>query len=129
MQEFYINQHSINPVLRMELICDGRYDYKKSNLFNKSIQNADVTFSMRNSENGILKISKAKAEIVVANDSSCETKHLLQYKWKERDVKEKGIFDAWFEITFHDDIHEEGVSFPVGKFIVPIEEKLFINII
>ena len=29
MQEFYINQHSNNPALRMELICDGRYDYKK----------------------------------------------------------------------------------------------------
>ena len=32
MQEFFINKHSINPVLRMELICDGRYDYKKSYL-------------------------------------------------------------------------------------------------
>jgi hypothetical protein len=127
MQEFYIRQHSVNPVLRMELICDGRYDYKKSDLFNKSIQNADITFSMKNTENGILKISKAKSEIVVA-DSGCETKHILQYSWKERDVKEKGVFEAWFEINFHDDIYEDGVSFPVGKFIIPIEEKLIVNI-
>lgn len=128
MQEFYINQHSNNPALRMELICDGRYDYKKSDLFNKSIQNADVTFSMKNIENGVLKISKAKAEIVIADNDGCETKHLLQYKWKDRDVKEKGVFHAWFEINFKSDIYEGGVNFPVGKLIVPIEEKLIVYI-
>ena len=37
MQEFYINQGSVNPTLRMELINDGRYDYKKTNIFNNSI--------------------------------------------------------------------------------------------
>jgi uncharacterized protein YbbK (DUF523 family) len=129
MQEFYIKQHSVNPVLRMELICDGRYDYKKSDLFNKSIQNADVTFSMRNTDTNILKVSKAKAEIVTANEFQCGIKHILQYSWKERDVKEKGIFEGWFEIVFHDDMYEEGVDFPVGKLIVPIEDKLIINII
>lgn len=129
MQEFYIRQQSINPVLRMELICDGRYDYKKSDLFNKSIQNADVTFSMRNTETNILKVSKARADIVMANEFGCETRHLLQYSWKERDVKEKGTFEGWFEIIFHDDIYEEGVDFPTGKLIVPIEDKLIINII
>lgn len=129
MQEFYINQHSVNPVLRMELICDGRYDYKKSDLFNKSIQNATVTFSMKNISNDILKISKAKADIVVAADMTCETKHLLQYTWKERDVKEKGVYEGWFEIIFNEDIYEENVIFPKGKLIVPIEDKLIINII
>lgn len=129
MQEFYIKQHSLNPVLRMELICDGRYDYKKSDLFNKSIQNATVTFSMKNTSNDILKISKAKADIVVAADMTCETKHLLQYTWKERDVKEKGVYEGWFEIIFNEDIYEENVIFPKGKLIVPIEDKLIINII
>ena len=89
----------------MELICDGKYDYKKTDIFNKSIQNADITFSMKNIDNGILKISKSKAEIVMVNDESCETKYLLQYTWKKRDVKEKGIYKAWFEIFFHDDLY------------------------
>jgi hypothetical protein len=128
MQEFFINQHSLNPILRMELICDGRYDYKKTNIFNHSIQNADVTFSMKNIDNGILKISKSKAEIVVANNESCETKYLLQYKWKERDVKECGTYKAWFEINFHGDLYEEGVQHPSGNLIVPIENELIINI-
>ena len=129
MQEFFINKKSLNPVLRMELISDGRYDYKKSNLFNKSIQNADVTFSMENVDNGMLKISKAKAEIVESSDGGCETKYLLQYTWKERDVKDSGTFNGWFEINFKDDIYEDGVVFPVGNLIVPIEDKLIINII
>lgn len=129
MQEFFINQNSINPVLRMELICDGRYDYKKSNLFNKAIQDATVTFSMKNVDNNILKISKSKADIVSSNDSTCEEKLLLQYSWNERDVKEKGVFEAWFEIKFNGDIREEGVSFPIGNLIVPIEDKLMIHII
>lgn len=128
MQEFYIKQNSVNPVLRMELICDGRYDYKKSNLFNKAIQDATVTFSMRNIENNILKVSKSKAEIISTNNGSCEDKFLLQYSWNARDVKDKGSFEAWFEIKFNGDIYEENVIFPVGNLIVPIEDKLIIHI-
>ena len=129
MQEFYINQNSLNPVLRMELICDGKYDYKKTDIYNKSIQNADVTFSMKNINNGILKISKSKAEIVTVDNESCETKYLLQYTWKNRDVKEKGTYKAWFEIIFYDDLYEEDTVFPTGNLIVPIEEELIINVL
>ena len=32
MQEFYINKNSLNPVLRMELINNGCYDFNKNNL-------------------------------------------------------------------------------------------------
>lgn len=128
MQEFYINQYSENPVLRMELICDGKFDYKKSDLFNTSIQNADVTFSMKNIENDMLKISKAKAQIVMAETSGCENKFLLQYSWKKRDVADKGIYKGWFEINFKDDIYEANVSHPSGKLIVPIEDELMIVI-
>lgn len=128
MQEFFINKGSLNPVLRMELICDGRYDYKKSLIYNNAIQNADVTFSMKNISNGILKVSKSKAEIVTATDTGCETKNILQYSWKQRDVNETGIFKGWFEIKFHGDIKEEGVEYPTGNLIVPIEDELMIYV-
>lgn len=127
MQEFYINQHSVNPVLRMELISDGNYEYK-NNFFNNSIQNADVTFSMKNVNNDILKISKAKAEIVLSEEGGCEEKYILQYTWNKRDVKEKGVFKGWFEIKFNNDLYEEGVEYPQGNLIIPIENELFINI-
>jgi hypothetical protein len=128
MQEFFINKGSVNPVLRMELVCDGRFDYKKSYIFNHAIEDASVTFSMINRENNQLKISKSKAEIVEVPTNGCETKHLLQYSWKPRDVKEAGTFKAWFEITFNGDIKEEGMKYPTGNLIVPIEEELIIYI-
>lgn len=129
MQEFFINQHSINPTLRMELICDGRYDYKKHKLFNNAIQNAKVTFSMKNVENNILKISKSPAQIVSPADSTCEDKLLLQYSWHSRDVKEKGVFKGWFEITFNDDLYEMNETYPSGNLIIPIEDELIIHIL
>ena len=128
MQEFFINKNSVNPVLRMELICDGRFDYKKSYIFNHAIEDATATFSMENRETGQLKISKAKAEIVELPTNGCETKHVLQYSWKPRDVKESGSFKGWFEIKFNGDIKEEGILYPTGNLIVPIEEELIINI-
>ena len=129
MQEFYINQNSTNPILRMELICDGRYDFKKSNIFNHSIQNADVTFSMRNIENGVLKVSKSKAQIVQSSDDTCDEKYILQYSWKKRDVKDKGTYKAWFEINFKGDLYEYGVDHPSGNLIVPIENELMVYVL
>ena len=127
MQEFFINKDSVNPVLRMELICDGKYDYKKAQIYNNAIQNAEVTFSMKNTSNDILKVSKAKAEIVSVQ-SGCEEKMILQYSWKKRDVNEIGVFKGWFEIKFHDDIYENNTEYPKGNLIVPIEDDLMIYV-
>lgn len=127
MQEFFINKNSVNPVLRMELISDGRYDYKKSLIFNNSIQDADVTFSMKNISNDILKISKSKAEIISV-PCGCEEKYILQYSWKKRDVNETGSYKGWFEINFHGDITENGITYPTGNLIIPIEDELMIYV-
>lgn len=127
MQEFFIIKGSLNPSLEMELINDGRYDFQKS-LINDALQDSIVTFSMKNEETGILKISKAKANIVLANEESCQERYILQYKWKERDVKQEGIFQGWFEIKFNGNITSNGVEYPTGNLIVPIEENLRIII-
>lgn len=126
-QEFYIIRGSINPVLRVEIIRDGRYDFKKT-LFNNVIQDSVVTFSMRNTESGLLKIAKAPAEIVEAGNEGCEERYIIEYKWKERDVKEPGIYIGWFEIKFNGDITEDGVIYPTGNLKMPIEEEIIIYI-
>ena len=127
MQEFFILQGSVNPTLVMELINDGRYDFQKS-LINNALQDSVVTFSMVNEETGLLKVAKQKADIVLEGGDSCEEKYLLRYKWKERDVKERGFFKGWFEIKFNGNIKEDGVEYPEGNLIVPIEEELRIII-
>lgn len=127
MQDFFINKNSVNPVLRMELIADGKYDYKKSYIYNNAIQDATVTFSMRNTKNKQFKISKAKAE-VIEMESGCETKHILQYSWKKKDVNEIGTYQGWFEINFNGDIKEDNIRYPKDNIIVPIEDELIIHV-
>ena len=128
MMEFIIKKGSVNPVLRMELIKDGRYDFKKA-MIDNDIQDSVVKFYMKDVETGLLKVAKADADIVLAQEEGCEEKYILQYKWKERDTKKEGIYEGWFEIDFNGNLKEEGVDYPSGKMIVPIQEKLQIVIL
>lgn len=124
---FYIKQNSVNPTLRIELINDGRYDFLKSYEFNNVIQDADVTFTMID-EHGNLKISKQPATIVLSEEQSCDERYIIEYKWKKRDVNQKGEFIGKFEITFKGDLYEEGKTYPEGNLIIPIYERLVIFI-
>ena len=128
MMEFIIKKGSVNPVLRMELIKDGRYDFKKS-MIDNAIQDSVVKFYMKDVETDLLKVAKADADIVLAQEEGFEEKYILQYKWKERDTKKEGIYEGWFEINFNGNLKEEGVDYPSGKMIVPIQEKLQIIIL
>lgn len=127
MQEFHIRRNSLNPVLEMELIKDGRYDFIKS-LINNALQDSTVTFSMKDAETGLLKVSKGKVNIVLTDEDSCEEHYILQYKWKPRDVNRAGAFEGWFEIKFNGDIKEDEVDYPEGNLIVPVQEKLMIYV-
>lgn len=127
MIEFFINRQSINPPLRMELILDGRYDYKKS-LINNAIQDSNVTFSMRDHETDVYKIINAPAKIRLMEDGGCEEKYVLEYNWEERDTRYPGVFDGTFEISFNGNIKEGGVEYPTGNLIVPIQEELRIYV-
>lgn len=123
MQEFFIIRGSVNPVLEMEVIDDGRYSFGRS-LINDALQDSTVTFSMINEETGIYKITKAKANIVLADMQDCEEHYLLQYKWNKRDTSVKGVYNAWFEINFNGNLTSNGVEYPQGNLKVPIEEPL-----
>lgn len=127
MQEFFILKDSTNPVLEMELIEDGRYDYNKS-LFNYALQDSNVTFTMINEETGLPKISKAKANIVLSNEESCDEKYIIQYKWKEKDVNKYGNYIGYFDITFNGNLKSENYDFPTGNLRIPIENDLRIII-
>ena len=125
MLEFYINQNSTNPSLRVELIKDGRYTFNK---FNNAIQDSVVTFYMKDRETDILKISGGPVNVLESAESGCEEKIILEYKWTPRDVKNKGIYQGWFNIQYNGDIYEAGMDYPDGNLIVPIQEDLIIYI-
>lgn len=125
-QYWTINKGAELPKLRIELIQDGKTDFHK---FYVALQAADsVSFTMTNLETGIKKIAKAPAEIVYDENSGCEERYILQYTWKKRDTNEAGTFIGHFHINFNDQVVAEGMTFPKGELIVPIQEDLVILI-
>lgn len=125
-QQFVINQHSVLPILRLELINDGRNDYKK---FYEAIQNCSITFTMTNIDTKVIKIANADAYLAKREGGGCEEQYLICYQWNPRDTKEKGTYEGVFTLHFNGTLsNENGNSYPKGDLIVPIREKLFIYI-
>ena len=114
--EFHINKQSTLPVLRMELINDGRNDF---NHFYELVQNSIITFSMTDIITGVRRISRklTGTELV---DPSCDEKYYLIYQFTERETEKAGRYIAQFTIEFLDG---------TGTLIVPIREQLFVNIL
>lgn len=121
---FYIKKDSTLPTLRMSLIEDGRHSFRQ---FYYQIQNADITFSMKNADTGVYKISKAKCYIEKIEDESCEEKFSICYDWKKRDTKDEGTYIGTFDINFGK-IKGDDIDFEVGELLMPIREDLMIVI-
>lgn len=125
MQYFHIKKGSTLPTLRMELIEDGRHDYRK---FYDSIQNCSITFTMVNIDTNITKVAKAPCYIKLKEDGGCVEKYVICYDWKERDTKDVGTYKGTFDITFNP-IKSDETEYPTGKLIMPIREALSIIIL
>ena len=125
-QQFFINQHSNLPILRLELINDGRNDFRK---FFEMIQNCTITFSMKNVDTDIYKISNASAYIIPKSKDTAVEQYLICYDWKKRDTKEKGVYEGTFTLTFDDSLSSEYDEYSKGELIMPIREKLIISVI
>ena len=123
--KFFIKQNSELPILKMELINDGRNNYQK---FNYSIQDATITFSMVNVDTGIIKVANAPCYIKRKYPEGCSDEYLICYNWKKRDTKEKGTYEGTFNIHFNGNLTANNISFPNGDLIMPISEKLLITI-
>ena len=124
-QAFFINKNSTLPTLRVEVMNDGRNDFSKLWI---ALQSADVTFSMWDEETGIRKIANAPALVVEKEDESCVEEYIIEYRWKERDTKDPGLYIGKFTVDLKTDVIYDGKLLPKGKLIVPISEELEIRI-
>ena len=117
--EFFIKKGATMPYLELELLQDGIYDKNK---FYDEIQNAVATISMQNTQCGTKAIICRPVEIVdICNKcNNCPTEFRLVYKFREKDTRKKGRYEATIEIDFLDGC---------GKLIVPIHEPLYVNVI
>lgn len=116
---FHINKDSTLPILKLELIKDGRNDYSK---YHEMIQNSSITFTMHDIETGTKRIGNKDALTIFKEpDSDCSNEeYYLGYQFSEKETKKAGIYSAKFIINFDDGS---------GKLIVPIREELQIHIL
>ena len=116
--EFFVRKNSNEPILKMQLIQDGRSDFKH---FHDKLSNADIRFSMRDVENGAYVLLN-KAAGIVAKTTIQETdppEYYIYYRWQSSDTQFTGRYQGQFAIKFIEDCSE---------LIVPVREDLFINI-
>ena len=116
--EFFIKQNSELPILKMQVVRDGRTDAYK--IFDADLDTATMRFSMKNEKNGIPKILMENAYITEKSqlNPTSPYEYYIYYKWSKKDTSVKGRFIGEFHI------HNS-----MGKVIAPIRENLYINII
>ena len=86
--EFFINKDSNLPPLKMELINDGRNDFR---MFFEKIQNATIKFNMWDVKNNVKRIANSPASIELKCED-CDIggdspEYYIVYNWSDRDTK------------------------------------------
>lgn len=116
--EFFIKQNSELPVLKMEVINDGRTNSHRT--FTEDLDNASIRFTMKDTKNGFIKILMNNAYITDKKliNPDAPKEYYIYYKWSEKDTKQKGRFLGEFHIVNS-----------TGELISPISEPLYINIV
>jgi|TARA_R110000803_G_scaffold117549_2_gene186063 hypothetical protein len=117
--DFFINKKSTLPNLKLELVNDGRNDFRN---FHDKIQNATINFTMTDVTNNSKKVcSDATIELKPSECVlDCDPEYYIVYNWVARDTKKSGRYMGQFTITFLDGS---------GTLITPTREELFINIL
>jgi len=115
--DFYIKKGSTLPILKLELINDGRTDYGK---FYEDLQNSTITFSMRNKETKALKIGNKTASTYLLNNNLDNEEYLIGYQFTEKDTNTVGVYEGNFTIAFNNN---------QGTLEMPIQDKLYIHVV
>jgi hypothetical protein len=116
--EFFIQQNSTLPILKMDFVLDGRTDADDE--FYGILDNATIRFSMISEDTGIQKIFMNDAYLTEKYKRSLDSpwEYYIYYKWTQKDTNKKGRYKGQFSIILED-----------GELIAPIREDLYINII
>lgn len=121
--EFFIRQGASEPILKMRLIDDAKND--KSS-FNDLLENSDITFEMydHKTEEPIVLNGTALITNRIKKYNQTTDEYYITYRFTEAQTARPGKFEGKFIVQFLDTN-----SNPTTKLIMPVKEKLFINII
>jgi hypothetical protein len=114
--EFYIKKNATLPVLKMQVVKDGRAGYIQ---LMQDLEVSTIFFSMVDVYNGIPKIVSAPCYIVplIFDEDGAPTEYYIYYQFTARDTNTIGRYQGQFLIK-----NDE------GNLILPIREELFINV-
>ena len=121
--DFFIRQGATDPILKMRLIDDGKND--KSS-FNELLENSDITFEMSDTKTGTPFILNAECSLALRTKKYNQTtdEYYILYRFTELQTSEPGKYEGKINIQFLDSDRN-----PTTKLIVPIRDKLYINVI
>ena len=114
--EFFIKQNATLPVLKMQIVKDGRSDYV---VFMDQLEVSTIYFSMINTANGIPKVVSAPANIVEKTfaEHGTPTEYYVYFQFTSTMTNTPGRYVGQFLIK-----NDE------GNLILPIREELYINV-
>jgi hypothetical protein len=117
--EFFIKQNATLPVLKMQIVKDGRSDYV---VFMDQLEVSTIYFSMINTANGIPKVVSAPANIVEKTfaEPGTPVEYYVYFQFTSTMTNTPGRYVGQFEIEFLDG---------TGTLIAPIREELFLNVL
>lgn len=121
--EFFIRQGATDPVLKLRLVDDAKND--KSS-FNDLLENADITFDMYDIKDATPIVLNSTCDITTRTKKFANTtdEYYIIHRFTEEETSNKGRFEGVVTVQFLDtDLN------PTNKLIVPIKEKLYINIV
>ena len=114
--EFNINKNGTLPLLKMQVVDDGRDEFDS---FMSFIETSTIYFSMIDVETGSYKIHLEPAGFVEKTqiEPNAKTEYYIYYKFPKKYTSKVGRFEGEFVLKNTD-----------GTLILPIREKLYINI-
>lgn len=114
--EFFIKKNATLPLLKLQVVKDGRSDY---NNFMQLLETSSIFFSMVNTDTGILKIVSKPAGFVEKTflDPNAEPEYYIYYQFTNQDTNLVGRYEGQFLIKSDD-----------GNLILPIRERLFLYV-
>jgi hypothetical protein len=115
--EFFIQKGATLPLLKMQIVKDGRTDYSGITSF---IETSSITFSMIDVSTGIPKIVSNGAGFVSKTfiDPIHTPEYYIYYRFSQKDTNKVGRYEGQFLLKND-----------IGDLIVPIREPLFINVV
>lgn len=114
--EFFIKKNSTLPLLKINVIKDGRSDYNRDM---KYLEETEIFFSMVNEETNVPKITTRPAGVIKKEQSNygVDLEYSVVYQFTPFDTKKIGRYKGQF--LFKND---------TGIMLLPLSQEIYINV-